>query len=111
MYRRDVVRLQIQLRGFHRNAFGNLVERVSGAANDSAGAGAGGRAVVLAQAALVVVSGALELVVWQLVDGDVLNLGWAGTSRRGSRELILPQPVREPSEVAGWETIDYKTAL
>lgn len=96
----DFVRLQIQLRRLRRNALRDLLQLVPRAADHSSGAGAGRRAVSLAQTALVGVRGALELKVGQILDRHVANLGRGGATGRRSAQLLLPEPIREPAEVA-----------
>lgn len=100
MYHGDVVGLQIQLGGFRRYAFGDLVERVSRASNHSAGADARRWTVAFAETSLVVLAIAFKFMMRQLLDGDVLHLCRCGTARWSARELFFPQPIREPGQVA-----------
>ena len=100
MYHRDFVRLEVQLRRFGRDGFGDFLQLVAGATHHRAGAGAGRRAVTLAETALIHVGGALKVKVWQILDRHVAHLRRGSTTGRRAIQLLLAQPVREPGKMA-----------
>lgn len=100
MYHRDFVRLEVQLRRFGRDGFGDFLQLVAGATHHRAGAGAGRRAVTLAETALIHVGGALKVKVWQILDRHVAHLRRGSATGRRPIQLLLAQPVREPGKMA-----------
>ena len=98
----DVVDVEVELGGLRRDVLGDLLELGPAAADDGARAGALGRAVVLAQAALVVFVVAAEVERRDVLQADVFHAAGAGAARvpRAQLVLFLAQPVAEPRHVA-----------
>lgn len=95
----DVVRLQIQFGRLDGNSARNFRQLVARASHHGARAGARGRAIVFAQAALIRIAEALELVMWDLADRHVTHLERSRTTGRRTGQAALPQPLGEPAQV------------
>lgn len=96
----DLVRLQVQLRCFNGYSAGNLSQFIPRATHNRPCANARWWTVSLAQATLIGIPVALELMMWQVAHRSFSHLLWGSTSSDWSAEPVLPQPIGEPSEVA-----------
>jgi len=95
----DLVGLQVELRRLGGNAARDLLELIARAADHSAGAGAGWRAVAVAQAALAVLAAALEFRVGQVLDLHVTYLRRCSTTCRSAVQRFFAQPFGEPGQM------------
>lgn len=95
----NLIGLQIQLRCLRRDAAWYLLELVTRTADHGAGAGAGWRAVAIAQAALAVLAGTLEFGVGQVLDLHVTYLRGGTATCRSAVQRFFAQPVREPGQM------------
>lgn len=92
----DFVRFQIQFRGLSGYAAWYFFQFVARASHNGAGADARWWAVAIAQAATIIVAHALELMVWQILDKDLLGLSGDGAGGLRSGQTTFTQPIREP---------------
>lgn len=97
---RDVIWFQIQLWCFSWDASWDFLEFVTWTTDHSASASARRRTITLTQASLIGIGQTLELMRWQIFDGNIANLLRSSTMWWSARQSTFSQPFRKPSQMA-----------
>lgn len=100
--RRNFIDIEIELRGLWRYVFRDLAQFRTAASDYRSGTSAFRRAIVFAEAALVIIFRASEVERRDILKRYILDAGRAGASRRSRAQFafFFAQPIAEPGHVA-----------